>query len=271
MDKLLYETGFGIVPKSLMVNREISCEAKCLFNYLASFAGNGDSAFPGVDLIKYHLHWGNDRYYKARKELTDSGYLEVIQQKENGKFSHNIYKLHHTPFTQNPETVAGNPVNRKLKETVLKKTDNKKNNIYSDSKKASKKETLEKAYNEIFNYWNSKNIQQHKELTEPMKKAIKKAIDTYKDIEVIKEAITRYDEMLNSDYKYCTYKWTLEKFLKQDNALPDFMDEGSKWINYTSSKPKPVTEASTSPEDNPITFNDLSVEDTFKLLKEIKK
>ena len=91
-------------------------------------------------------------------------------------------------------------------------------------------------------------------------------------MEVIKEAISNYNTVLKDENYYYSYKFTLEKFLKQNNGIGDFIsEEGMKWINYTSSKPKPVTEASISPEDDSVNFSNLSVDDTFKLLKEIKK
>ena len=108
MDKLIYDTGFGIIPKVLMVNPSVSSDAKSLFCYLASYAGNGDTAFPRVELILYHMNWSKTRFYKYRKELEEKGYLEVTQIKEKGKFAHNIYKLKIAPIKNTTKSPCPN-------------------------------------------------------------------------------------------------------------------------------------------------------------------
>ena len=89
----------------------------------------------------------------------------------------------------------------------------------------------------IFHHWNEANIIQHRELTTGIKKQIDKALKEY-SIDQIKLAISHYAEAFHSDYKYCDYKWSLEKFLKQDNCLKDFLDDGTKWNNYLDYKNK---------------------------------
>ena len=83
----------------------------------------------------------------------------------------------------------------------------------------------------IFEYWNSKDIIKHQQLTDETKKAIEKALKTYKE-EEIKEYIDRYNKVLKDKDWYFDTKWTLAEFLKQKNGISNFTDEGSKWINY---------------------------------------
>lgn len=86
---------------------------------------------------------------------------------------------------------------------------------------------------EVFNYWNEKKIIVHKELTPDMNKAIEKALTKYSE-GTIKASISNYEKVLTDKEYYFNYKWTLIKFLTQDNCLVDFMDDGEKWINYQS-------------------------------------
>lgn len=118
--------------------------------------------------------------------------------------------------------------------------------INKDIKEIQKKE---EKYVEIFDFWNSQHIQTHKKLTDEMKKAIDKALKTY-SIEDIKTAIQRYGTIYNSNY-YWHYQWRLDDFLKQKNALPDFLDEGSKWLNYKNRRkdPKVLHEQEYTQED----------------------
>lgn len=88
-----------------------------------------------------------------------------------------------------------------------------------------------KTRQEIFNHWISKkSLIQHKTLTDNIAKAIDKALKIY-DVRTICLAINRYDVMLRSTY-WLNYKWSLEDFLSQKNALPDFLDDGSKWVTF---------------------------------------
>ena len=90
--------------------------------------------------------------------------------------------------------------------------------------------------NIIFDFWNENKIIVHKEINPDAKKAINKALKSY-SVDEIKLGISHYAEMLKDDtYKLCDYKWNLEKFLSQGNALPEFLDDGEKWINYRNHK-----------------------------------
>ncbi len=53
------------------------------------------------------------------------------------------------------------------------------------------------------------------------------------------EAIERYGQAFrDKEYRFCTYKMTLDKFLIQDNGYMDWLDEGQKWINYINFRNK---------------------------------
>jgi hypothetical protein len=97
-------------------------------------------------------------------------------------------------------------------------------------------------YTDIFNHWNSKKIQTHKQLSKDIEKAIDKALKIKIDGVVIadkdiKKAIDNYKEVLESDY-YFKHKWTLIEFLTRKqkdtslNQLVLFMNNGSTYENY---------------------------------------
>lgn len=89
--------------------------------------------------------------------------------------------------------------------------------------------------NEIFDYWNSKNIIKHSKLRPTIKKQIDKVLKEYTKDDV-KQFIDRYAQVIKDKNYYFDTKWTLEQFLKQSNAMKDFTDEGSKWVNYKTHK-----------------------------------
>lgn len=84
---------------------------------------------------------------------------------------------------------------------------------------------------ELFDFWNSKGIVVHRTINEKMVQLLKKALDLYGQAQ-IKQAIENYSIVLNDSTYYFSTRWTIGDFVKQTNALPDFLPEGIKWINY---------------------------------------
>ena len=121
-----------------------------------------------------------------------------------------------------------------------------------ERKKVKKVKKIKKdEYNNIFDYWNTKEIMIHKTLNQIMKNEIDKALKDY-TIDEIKTAIDHYGEAYKSKYQYCNYKWGLDTFLKRAEGYTKFMDDGDKWIRYSDwiknpnksqedSKPKTIT------------------------------
>ena len=74
--------GYGISPKMVTTDRNLTIEAKAIYSYISSFAGNGESAFPEVKTILYHLGISENRYYKHFKLLVKYGYIEVQKRRK---------------------------------------------------------------------------------------------------------------------------------------------------------------------------------------------
>lgn len=86
----------------------------------------------------------------------------------------------------------------------------------------------------IYSHFNSKNIIVHRQLNSKISNAINKALKDYNHEEII-SAIDHYSEIFHSDFYY-EHKWSLDKFLKQDNGISRFTDEGDIWNSYLSKK-----------------------------------
>lgn len=119
-----------------------------------------------------------------------------------------------------------------LKTDIKKVKDNNINTINKNNNINNIKESVK----EIFDFWNLQDIIKHKELTDNIVKVIDKTLKEY-SVEQVKEYIERYAEVINSKDYFFKTKWTLIEFLKQKNAMPDFKDDGSKWINFKN-RPK---------------------------------
>lgn len=86
--------GYGIVPKLVMRDTDIDAEAKAIYAYLCSFAGNKDTAFPSVSLMCHDLGFSERRFYKYRKQLIEKEYISITKERDGNKWKHNIYHIH---------------------------------------------------------------------------------------------------------------------------------------------------------------------------------
>lgn len=93
----IHDTGYGLIQKSVMRNKNLSIEAKAIYGYIASFAGTSMKAYPSVELICAELNISEKRFRKYRKELVELGYLTIERKRLEKGFSKNIYNLHSVP------------------------------------------------------------------------------------------------------------------------------------------------------------------------------
>ena len=97
---------------------------------------------------------------------------------------------------------------------------NNKNNKYNN-----------KLYINIFNAWNETEINNEKILYPSIKNAIEYAINVYGENEVI-AAIKNYNEIYYSNHYY-DYSWNLVNFLRRENGVKRFLNDGDIWRNYS--------------------------------------
>ncbi|MGJ8369634.1 helix-turn-helix domain-containing protein [Staphylococcus capitis] len=103
-------SGYGLVFKRVMKDKNISIEAKALYSYLSAYAGSDESSFPSVELIKHELNIGKQRYQRARRELEKTGYLQVDRKQNGNIYGNNLYTLSHNPRQVDSRPVDSQPV-----------------------------------------------------------------------------------------------------------------------------------------------------------------
>lgn len=148
-----------------------------------------------------------DRQYQAKKRLEQKKKLLVV----------------------NSRTTDSTIVGIQDKEEDKDKEVLKENIIKEKNQPSSPK--IPKELQELFDFWNSKGIVVHRTINEKMVQLLKKALDLYGQAQ-IKQAIENYSIVLNDSTYYFKTRWTIGDFVTQSNALPDFLPEGIKWINY---------------------------------------
>ena len=201
MDKLVYETGFGIISKSLVCNPNLSSEAKSLFAYFAAYAGNGDTAFPSVELILYHMNWSKTKFYKYRNELEEKGYLKVEQIKEKGKFAHNIYRLIAVPIENTTKSPCPKNSDTVKRDTVFPDTENKDTKINSINKNSINKNSINKKEKETSLDLIIKEYTTNEELVETLKDFIKmrKSIKSPVTDRALKGILKKLDQLATNN------------------------------------------------------------------------
>lgn len=225
--------GYGVSPKLVMIDENLSIEAKAIYAYLSSFCGSGNIAFPQISTIVNHLKVSNERFYKHFKLLIKYGYISVSQERTQGKFANNVYTLNtvvtpileeeeeqsETDFTETGNTDNGNTVDRN---TVAEFSDNGKskannNNINNNSinnNNINNKKEKERACARA----NENNTKIKNNISRDKKTDFDNLINSYTDNDELKEAIYEFIKMRTAIKKPMTTK-ALEILLNKLNAL----------------------------------------------------
>ena len=141
--------GYGMIPKSVMQNKELSINAKAVYAYFCSYTGAGNSCFPSRSKICYDLGISNNSLTKYVRELTNQGYITIKQVKEKGRFSHNVYTLPDVkiPYTKICDTENLGHGKLTTKNNSIKNNSSFKNN--NSFKKEREKAKKSSSYDEI--------------------------------------------------------------------------------------------------------------------------
>lgn len=83
---------------------------------------------------------------------------------------------------------------------------------------------------EIFNFWNSQKIIQHKDYKK-YKPSILAKLKIHTKAEIL-EAISNYKKILDSEDHFVNYKWPLSDFLTRKNAFDNYLTLNDPFENY---------------------------------------
>ncbi len=84
---------FGIIAKSVMLNKNINIIAKAIYAYLSIYANIDKSNYPTRQKIQEDLGISQDTLSKYLKHLEKSKVIIRICERNKGKFTTNIYKI----------------------------------------------------------------------------------------------------------------------------------------------------------------------------------
>ena len=210
-------TGYGLVFKRVMKDRNISIEAKALYSYLSAYAGADESAFPSVDLIKHELGIGKHRFLRAKNELIDNGYLMVDRKQTKNIYGSNLYTLFHSPRQVDGRPVDDRPAyDRPVDSQPITNNSVTNNSITSNSK------TINNSATDVT-----------RERFEEWWKLYDKKLDKKKAFSLFKSALKEheFETIMNGTREYLKtitdkqYQKYPKTFLSQESFLNDFSEE----------------------------------------------
>lgn len=221
------DTGYGLVPRKVMRDKNLSSQAKAVYAYLASFAGNTGKAFPSTDLMANELGISRNTLFKYLKELRELGAITVERETtEYGIKGKNIYYLHNEIQTSRC-TKKRDIVKRDIVKRYTVNEDTNSNSINNNSINSNRENTTttqltKNNKEEIIKTWNELNLQQLRAIKENTNRhtMLKARIEEYSFEEVI-EAIKRINKSSflkgqNNNNWVITFDWLVRpnNFLK---------------------------------------------------------
>ena len=78
----IFEKGYGLIAKSVMLDENLTIEAKAIYSFLASYTGAGLTCYPSVELQCAKLNVSENRYHKHRKLLVENGYMTITKDRQ---------------------------------------------------------------------------------------------------------------------------------------------------------------------------------------------
>ena len=196
--KGIYKEGYGFIAKKIMKDRNLNVISKAIYAYICSYAGKGHNAFPSQKLISTDLGINVGTLVKYIKELKDSGYITVIQHKEKGKFSQNLYTINILPCRTAADT-----------ETTRYDQENTNNNITNNNIKINN--------NRVNNNTHSK--EQEKKVSEKVKYKKEKLENAPVEIQQI---IEKYNDLGLPDFDYIPDNYILLGVYRELGAVKLF-------------------------------------------------
>lgn len=226
----IFAQGYGLIPKLIMRDKDLTPEAKAIYCYLASFTGAGRTAYPSVSLMASELNMGVDRFYRHRKQLVEKDYIRISRHKNEGEWSNNVYTLTSKPYPQNKDTQNKDTQNKDTQNegTIINSSIiNSINNNSTNKEHSPAKAEPSIPYKKIIDHLNEKASRSFKHTTDKTKRLIEARFNEGFDEKDFEQVV---------DIKVAEWKETdMAKFLRPETLF------GPKFEGYLN-QPAPPTD-----------------------------
>ena len=121
----IFENGYGIIAKKIMLDENLTIEAKAIYSFLCAYSGAGTTSFPSVEYQYGKLGISKNRYYKHRNILINNGYIKIEKRRQvleyTDKTKHETWENNlYTIVTSNKEIEELKQLNTSTKQTKIK-------------------------------------------------------------------------------------------------------------------------------------------------------
>ncbi|MZK53332.1 helix-turn-helix domain-containing protein [Clostridium beijerinckii] len=189
--------GYGIMPKMVALDTNLSIEAKAIYAFLTSFSGIGQGVFPSIETIIHYLNISENRFLKYRKELINNGYITIKKRYSEGKRTSNLYILNMEviPLNLQNECIENKGIDFECIGNEGTNNNNINNNKLNNNNTNSKKKK-ETDFDIIINsYTNNEELKNNIYEFIKMRKGIKAAITSTG----LKRMLSQLDKLSNND------------------------------------------------------------------------
>ena len=195
-----------------------------------------NSIWANNSFCKTGLKWGSGRLKTAKKILMDNKFISIKTGRDKlGRITKHYVRLHYlmnNQWSQYPH--VDTPTDGYQTPNAL---DKKLNAIDEKGKKDILSPTLFLVnQQDILNHWNLQKIVVHKELTEKTKVQISKALQQV-SAEELKDAMSNYGKIINSNEYFFSYRWSITEFLQRGNSKAGYTERRGYWMFLTDSRP----------------------------------
>ena len=212
---------YAIIPATVRYDKRLTPNAKLLYGEITALCE------------KEGYCWAKNSYFAELYNVNKSSISKWVSQLIEYKYiySYIIYKENSKEILQRQLFITDDPYSKKDTGGIVKKKDTP-----IVKKRKDNTTSINTTINNIYTYWNSKNIYVHIKNTITIQKAIKKALSMYSEKE-IKEAIDKYSKVYSEDKYFWTYKWTLLEFLTRKKGLAVFIEcDIERYLDKKNSK-----------------------------------
>lgn len=207
---------YAIIPANVRYDESLTPNAKLLYGEITALCNQEGYCWAKNSYFANLYDVKKETISRWVSDLVKRGYIktQIIYKDGTKEIKDRYVFLNHGGIDE----IVMTPTDEKVKGNSTS-INNTSNSIYT-----------------LFVYWNGQEIIKHRKMNQAMQSHINARLQEY-SLDELKQAITNYSTILNSDDYYWTHKWSLQDFMKPNNVTR-FVDEANPIDNFKSSKAK---------------------------------